>query len=325
MSRTFALAILSDVHYAAAREQERGSDYEFQSIPNPMLRVLLKSYRHLIWLRDPLAHNHLLDEFLECVGEVDYVIANGDFSCNSGFVGMSDDAAFESASECLKKLRGRFGDRLRTTFGDHELGKLSFVGGSGGMPLASFYRAQQELGLKPFWQLELGRYVLIGLVSSLVALPVFEPDTTPEERPEWMRLREQHLTEIGAAFSALKPDQRVLLFCHDPTALPFLWREEAVRNKIPQIEQTIIGHLHSNLVFRASRVLAGIPPVSFLGQSLRRMSTALCEAKYWKPFRVRLCPSLAGIELLKDGGYFTAEVDSEAGRPVFFCFHRLPR
>jgi hypothetical protein len=40
---------------------------------------------------------------------------------------------------------------------------------------------------------------------------------------------------------------------------------------------------------------------------------------------VRLCPSLAGIELLKDGGYYTVELDEAAQRPAQFEFHRLKR
>jgi hypothetical protein len=40
---------------------------------------------------------------------------------------------------------------------------------------------------------------------------------------------------------------------------------------------------------------------------------------------VRLCPSLAGIELLNDGGYYTAELDAEAKKPIQFQFHRLRR
>ena len=193
------------------------------------------------------------------------------------------------------------------------------------MRLASWRRAREELGLDPFWQLEIGSYVLLGFVSSLVALPVFEADMLPAERPEWERLRAEHLAEIRRAFDALQPGQRVLLFCHDPTALPFLWREESVRARLPQIEQTIIGHLHSNLVLWKSRLLAGMPPIRFLGHTVQRLSTALSEARHWRPFHVRLCPALAGIELLKDGGYCTLELDPEARQPARFRFHPLHR
>jgi hypothetical protein len=325
MARTVTLGILSDIHYASAAEQARGSDYGLREIANPLVRLFARTYYHFIWLREPLKQNHLLDQFLAQSASFDYVIANGDYSCNTALVGLSDDAACQSARECLAKLRQRFGQNLRANFGDHELGKIGLVGGRGGMRLASWRRARQELGLQPFWQLEIGSYVLVGLASSLVALPAFEADTLPAERKEWEQLRAEHLAEIRQAFTALQPGQRVLLFCHDPTALPFLWREPTIRARLPQIEQTVIGHLHSNLVLWKSRLLAGMPPVGFLGHTVKRLSTALSEAKHWWPFHVRLCPALAGIELLKRGGYYTAHLDPEAQHPVRFQFHRLIR
>jgi hypothetical protein len=325
MSRAFTLAILSDIHYASAAEQARGHDYESKGISNPCLRLLLKAHRHFLWLRHPHEQNHLLDAFLDRVGAADGVVANGDYTCDTAFVGVSDDAACQSARECLSKLRARFGTSFRASIGDHELGKFSFLGGQGGMRVASFYRARNELALEPLWRFELGRYVMIGIASSLVALPSFEPDTLVQERPEWERLRKEHLAEIRQAFSGLRPVQKVVLFCHDPTALPFLWREEAVRARLSQVELTIVGHLHSNLIFWKSQILAGMPPIRFLGHSVLRMSGALHEARYWKPFRVRLCPSLAGIELLKDGGFCTLQLDPDARQPVHFLRHRLPR
>ena len=325
MSRTFTLAILSDLHYAGAAERARGDDYEYRDIRNPFLRHAFRLYRHFIWMRHPLRQAGQLDRFLREVGPVDYVIANGDYSCSSAFVGLSDDASFQSAVECLGKLRAKFGPQLHLTFGDHELGKLSFLGARGGMRLAGWHRSVGELGIKPFWQIELGRYVLMGVVSSLIALPLFGADMLPEEKPTWEKLRAQHLDEICAAFAALPPDRRVLLFCHDPTALPFLAQEEVIRARLPQIEQTIIGHLHSNLYLWKSRLLAGMPVIKFLGPTGKKLSSALNQAKLWQPFNVRLCPSLAGIELLKDGGYFTVELDADAQTPARFQFHRMKR
>ena len=325
MSSTCTLGILSDIHYASKAEQARGNDYEWRAIVNPMLRTLVRLYRRFIWMHAPLNQNYFLDDFIQRAGSVDYVIANGDYSCNSAFVGVSDDAACASARECLDKLRQKFGARLRANFGDHELGKISFFGGQGGMRLASWQRARENLGLEPFWQLNIGNYALIGLVSSLVALPVYEADALPAERAEWWQLREQHLAEIRAAFAALRPSQHVLLFCHDPTALPFLWREETIRARLPQIEQTLIGHLHTHLVLWQSRILAGMPKITFLGHTPTRMSTALGQARYWRPFKIRLCPALAGIELFKSGGYYTAELDPEAKIPIRFHWHRLSR
>ena len=323
--RAFTLGILSDIHYAGAEERKRGNDFEIAAIRNPVLRRLAWGYRHYIWLREPMSQNHLLDAFIRESREWDCVIANGDYSCDSACVGVSDDAAGASVRECLGKLRRHFGGRFHAIFGDHELGKLSFFGGRGGMRVASWRRAREELGLEPFWQVTLGNYVLMGVVSSLLALPVFAADARREELPEWERLREEHLGNIRHAFAGLKPEQRVLLFCHDPTALPFLGAEPEVRAKLGQIEQTIIGHLHSNLILWKSRLLAGMPPIRFLGHTALRMSSALRRARLWRPFHVRLCPSLAGVELLKDGGYLTVELDASAVRPARFQFHPLRR
>src|SRR5206468_3920070 len=149
------LGIVSDIHYASAAEQARGNDYEWRGLPNPALRIAVRLYRRHIWLRAPTNQNHLLDQFLEKGDSFDYVIANGDYACNTAFVGLSDDAARQSARECLDKLRRKFESRLRLTFGDHELGKVSLVGGRGGMRLASWRRATEELGMDPFWQLHL--------------------------------------------------------------------------------------------------------------------------------------------------------------------------
>ena len=66
-----------------------------------------------------------------------------------------------------------------------------------------------------------------------------------------------------------------------------------------------------------------MPPVRFLGHTVARLSHALNQARYWRPFNVRLCPALAGVELLKDGGYCTLELDPEARQPSRFRFHRL--
>ena len=323
MSRSTIL-IVSDLHFAGAAEQTR-RDFEWRGIARPWLCLLAKLYYHHIWMRDPFAHNGQLERFLSHPEPPDCVVANGDFSCDSAFVGVSDDAAFQSAEECLGKLRAKFPGKLHCTLGDHELGKVWLFGERGGMRLASWTRAVDGLGLKPFWRVTRGNYVLLGVTSSLIALPVYRRDTLPDERAGWEKLRASHLAEIRQAFADLKPEQRVLLFCHDPTALPFLWDDELIRSRLPQVEQTIIGHLHTKLVFWNSRRLAGMPSVSFLGNGIHRMTTALHHARQWRPFNVRLCPSLAGIELLKDGGYYSAKIDWEARQPAQFQFHRLAR
>jgi hypothetical protein len=325
MPDTSRLGIVSDIHYAGPAEQARGNDFEIRGIPNPVLRLLVRLHRRFLWLRDPLNQNYLLENFLAKIQPCDLVIANGDYSCNSAFVGVSDDAARESARICLAKLGNQFGQRLRANIGDHELGKMSFVGMRGGMRLESWRRTTEELGVRPFWREEIGNYVLLGMTSSLLALPAYEPDTLTEERPQWQALREQHLQELRTAFDQIKPGQRLLLFCHDPTALPFLSREPVVQSRIDQIENTVIGHLHSNLILFQSRILAGMPRIAFLGHTARRLTKALGQARGWKPFKVRLCPALAGIELLHDGGFLEVELDRTARKAPKFVFRPLPR
>ena len=316
--------IVSDIHYASRAEQLR-HDHETEVIFNPFLRLLIKLFRHYIWLRAPMEKNHLLDQFIQRAGRPDWVVANGDYSCDSAFLGVSDDAAFASAQQCLGKLRNAFEPNFRAVFGDHELGKKNFFGDRGGLRLAGFHRAEKELGIDPFWKLELGNYVLFGVVSSLIALPVFESDILPEEFAEWTWLREIHLGKIRDAFAHLRPEQRVILFCHDPSALPFLWEDRVVREKISQLEQTIIGHLHSPAILWKSRLLAGIPPIRFLGITIKRTTTALNRARHWQKFHVRLCPSLAGMELLKDGGFLRVDLDLTAQTPARFERHRIQR
>lgn len=325
MSRPIKIAVLSDIHYAGPREQAEGDDYETRVIANPFLRFALRLYREHIWLRYPLRQNGQLNRFLAEVPEVDYVIANGDYSCNTSAVGLSDDAAMESAQLCIGNLRAQFGEQLRLTFGDHELGKLRLMGTRGGLRLKSWKRGREELGIQPFWRLDLGNYVLFNCVSTLIALPVFDHDILPEERETWLKLREQHFAELRAAFASLQPQQRLLFFCHDPTALPFLAQDENIRPKLAQVERTIIGHLHSNLYLRMSKLFSGLPVIRFCGHSIRRMSTALNDARHWKPFRVQLCPSLAGIQLLNDGGFLTLELDADTGSNARSQFHPLPR
>ncbi|MBI4658060.1 MAG: metallophosphoesterase [Verrucomicrobia bacterium] len=317
------VVILSDIHYGGAAEASRGWR-ETEFIKSRVLRLAVRAHRRFIWMRDPFAHNDLLDRFCAEVSQADLVIANGDFSCDTAFVGVSDEAAFQSARECLGKLRQKFGERLLATIGDHELGKRSLFGGQGGMRLASWRRMTLDLGLQPFWRVRVGRYVLLGITSSLVALPIYLPETFPEEQSDWEVLRFEHVNQIREAVRDLQPTDRLILLCHDPTALPFLWRETPVRAKADQIALTIVGHLHSKLLLWQSRWLSGMPIVSWLGYSIRRMSSALREARYWRPFRVQLCPALAGIQLLKDGGYLRLSLSEDGVTPPEIRCHPLP-
>jgi hypothetical protein len=323
VSQMIRLVVVSDIHHAGPLERARGGRIA-EDRSALWQRLLLRLHRRFLWLDNPFAHNHLLDGFLDRAGTPDWVIANGDYSCDSAYLGLSDPAAYESAALCLQRLRDRFSGRLLAIMGDHELGKRSMAGGFGGLRLASWHRTRSDLGVPPFWTQELGRYVLMGVTSTVLALPVYQGEALPEELEAWRELRRAHLAEIAAAFGRLRSDQRVILFCHDPSALPFLWRETAVREHVAQIEQTVVGHLHSPLILWQSRLLAGMPRLTFLGSTAERLSSALQEAGHWRHFRVRLCPSLTGIQLRQDGGFFRVLLDPEAREPARFTFQPLP-
>jgi hypothetical protein len=154
-------------------------------------------------------------------------------------------------------------------------------------------------------------------------MPVYERETLEAERASWWELRRQHLHGIDAVLNALSAGDRLILFCHDPTALPYLWELESMRNKERQIERTVIGHLHSSLLLKQSRVLAGMPKISFCGQGVRRMTSALSRGRDWRHFKVLLCPSLAGLQLTRRGGFYSAEIDPSGKAPARFELHPI--
>ena len=171
-------------------------------IANPLLRAFARVFRHLVWMRHPLDQGLQLDRFLARSGRWIFAWPTAIIPATPARLGVGDPASFQSAQECLGKLRAKLGERARFTIGDHDLGKLAFFGGKGGMRLASWLCATQQLGLQPFWKLSIGRYILMGVASPLIALPANQPDTLPDEWPAWQRLREAHLAEIRAAFDA---------------------------------------------------------------------------------------------------------------------------
>lgn len=180
--KTFRIAVVSDVHCAAAEERERCANFNYrQRIENPAARVAGRLFHHVLWLREHGAHNHLLEKFIAAAGQPDLVVGNGDYSCDFARVGVSNAAAFASAEECLGQLRARFGENFRATLGDHELGKVGLFGEHGSMPLASWQRATKGLRIDPFWSVSFGKYILLGITSSLVALPLFKTDLAAEE------------------------------------------------------------------------------------------------------------------------------------------------
>jgi hypothetical protein len=318
------ILVLSDVHYACEAEAARG-EFEIEAVKHPVARAWVTAWMRLIWMRRPGPQNGLLERFLHVAGDADLVVANGDHTVNSAFVGLSDPASLESARICLDKLRRRFGDALCATIGDHELGKNGFAVECGGMRLESFHLARESLGLKPVWRTDLGAYSVIGVTSSLLALSLYEAELRVDEAGEWRRLAREHAEEVVATFRGVAKDRRILLFCHDPSALPFLRELPGIRDEMGRIEATVIGHLHSGSIFEMAGCLAGVPKLPLPGAALRRINAGLNRARVWRAFRTRFCPCLAGIQLLGDGGFLEIELDEEGQTPATFHTHAWKR
>jgi len=318
------LAVISDLHYAGPLETAGGHPRAGLT-QNPLANAFMHAWDRWFWMRDPFAHNAMLDDFIAQVPPTHRVVANGDYSCDAACVGMADAAAFESASLCLGKLRTAFAGRLQLVLGDHELGKQSFIGGRGGLRLEAWHASTSELQLKPLWTEHHGNLVLLGVTSSLVGLELLRRDAPDSDWPEWQRLRSEHIAAIADVFRNLKPSERVALFCHDPGALPFLLNLPEVAGRMDRIESTVVGHLHSQLVFTLSRLLAGAPQVRFLGATAQRWSGALNRARQWKPFKPVLCPAMAGIELTGRGGWLELALDVGRGRLISAQVRPMPR
>jgi hypothetical protein len=317
--------ILSDIHYACEAERSRGST-ESKAISNPVLRVLVWLFRRFMWVGAPMSQNHFLNHILEEIAEnpklnLELVVANGDFTSDTKFIGVVDDPAFESAQIALNQLRTAFGDRFQPVYGDHEIGKMSLFGGKGGPKIKSWQRAKDELHIPPCWSREIGNYTLLGVTSTVLAQPVYEAEMEKSELEEWGKIRQQHLSDIDCVLTKLEKHQRLIIFCHDPSALNFLINDTCLHQKLHQVESTIIGHLHSPLILSAARMLAGMPTIHCLGNSIRRMSQALHEARQWECLKLRICPSVNGIRLLRDGGYYILSLDPTAKSPAEFEFH----
>ncbi len=317
------ILVFSDVHYACEAERARGHT-ESKVISNPLLKLPVWFFRRFFWQGAPMAQNHFLDHVLASTSgnhNFDLVVVNGDFTSDTRFIGVADDAAFESAKICIEKIKSVFGDTFQPVYGDHEIGKMSLFGGQGGPLIRSWRRTKDELGIEPCWRRQLGNYVVMGVTSTVLAQPVYEAEMLSEELDEWNSIREQHISEINVILEDLQPEQRLIIFCHDPTALNALIHDTHLQQKLNQVETTFIGHLHSPLILSAARMLAGMPTIRFLGNSIRRMSQALNAAREWECLNLRICPSINGIRLLRDGGYYTLSLDPAAKSPVKYEFH----
>lgn len=98
---------------------------------------------------------------------------------------------------------------------------MSLFGGVGGPRFAS---SRLDDGTRHPTALDppLTSHVLIGVTSSLIGLAAFKPEIVPGEWESWARLRPTTSKDLKDAFASVPANRRIILFCHDPTALP-LW------------------------------------------------------------------------------------------------------
>ena len=288
------ILIVSDIHYACDREKAR-VDFRTAGISNPLTRFLVGTWSDWLWEGDPFARNDAFERFLARDFYADLVVANGDYTADTAFIGIADSAAHESALHVMTQLEQRFGKQLKGIIGDHELGKISPDGGRGGMRLDALHASHNLPAVSSQWSQHTERLSLIGVNSTLIALPVLERDMLPSEKQDWLRHSAEHIDWIRSTFENLPSEQRIVLFCHDPTALPYLHRIPEIRKRLHQIQHTVIGHLHSDWILNTANQLTWFPRIHQLGAGVQRVSQGLNESRCWRDFNLLFCPALDGI------------------------------
>lgn len=318
--------LFGDVHYAGPQESARGLT-ETEIDVSLLQKSMVMFYRKFLWLADPIAHAHQFGRLLEKMEliKADEAICLGDLSMDTAFVGLSDPATLESAKAMMAMATESLSAPLTWLMGDHELGKTSMIGKRGGPRIKSLQLWEKNLGLPVHWHYSWEGWRFIGVCSTLAGYQVYAPEFPEPERDEWDRAEANHRQWMRETFTSVQPDERIILFCHDPSALGFMAQIPEIREKMPQIATTWVGHMHSSLVERAGVLLSGIPPIHSMGTSIRRFSVALQKAKVWPQFRMKLCPSPSGSELLRDGGFYEMILHADPARSTPCCiFHPNP-
>lgn len=295
------LAVISDIHLVGPAELAlaNASYGDLRRHPDPLARVWR---RGLYRVRRRFWNGHLKwrhTAFLRALDEVagrkpDWVVANGDYGGDLGGVGLSHQATLDSASVVVEMIRSRFPERSRFVFGDHDLGKYSTLLREGGIRLNSLDVGERQLQIPSFWHEVDEEFHLIGVNSSLFTLDLFLPEALTEEIPEWHRRRAEHIELVTRAFHELPTRGRVILFCHDPSALTALSQLPIIRRRLPQIELTVIGHLHSPTLLRLTRYAARFSRWKPRYPVARIVAHGLAGARYWNEFHPVVCPSTFG-------------------------------
>lgn len=314
------LAVISDIHVLGPGEHERERDLrEGLSRDAGWVRGAWRHFLHMarmrFWNWIPESRYACFLQALQDIQDFhpDWVVANGDYAGDARGVGLSDDATFESAAGVITLIREIFPDRCHFIFGDHDIGKYSTGLRQGGIRLASLDAGEQKLGLRSFWQEQLDRIHLIGVNSSLLTLDYFLPEALKEEIPEWEKRRDAHESQVTAAFEGLPKEARVILFCHDPSALGLLANNPAIKARQKQIELTVLGHLHEPRLLTLVQRLPKLPEWNPKYPVARIISKGIRNAKTWSMFNPIVCPSPFGTGNHLSGGLLFIE-DHGTGR-----------
>lgn len=325
------LAVISDIHVLGPSELKAARDAHDRAhngLPpwRRRWRKGLHNVRSRFWngrleLREP-AFRHALARLLEY--DPDWVICNGDFGGDYGGTGLSNDATFDSAGAAVRLMRDLFNGSCRFVFGDHDLGKYSTMLREGGIRINSLERGEKALGIPSFWHVVDEDYHLIGVNSSLCTLDLFLPEALTHEVPEWERRRAEHIELISHAFDGLPRHARVILFCHDPSALTALAQVPVVQRRLGHIELTVVGHYHNpgllKLVKLAQRTTRNWNPRYPVARIIAR---GLQGMDVWRQFKPVVCPSTFGTGHHMAGGLLLIEKD--AGGALVTRKLRLPR
>ena len=318
------IAVVSDFHVAGPLERDK-ADECYRQVGHGLHPLRRKLRKGLHRMRGGLwnAHPEWREEaFLKALGIVhayrpDWVVANGDYGGDHGGVGISDAATFESAAAVVQTIRDHFRDHARFVFGDHDLGKYSTLLREGGIRLKSLELGERRLGIPSFWHEVDEDIHLIGVNSSLFTLDLFLPEAIAEEIPKWRRKREQHIEHVSHAFDGLPREARVILFCHDPSALHALSQLPVVMDRRKHIEITVVGHLHSPSLMKLARIL----PVNRSRWRpkypvARIIAHGLEGVKSWRQFNPVVCPSTFGTGHHVRGGLLFIEKNEAGGLVV---------
>ncbi len=312
------LAVISDIHVLGPGEHERARELvadirRHHGVVRGVWRRFLHGARARFWNWHPESRRACFLKALEDMHAYhpDWVVANGDYGGDAEGVGLSHASTYESAAGVITLMREVFPDRCHFIFGDHDIGKYSTVMRQGGIRLASLDVGEQQLGIRSFWHEQTDGFHLIGVNSSLITLDYFLPEALTEEIPEWKRRRDEHERQVSETFSGLAKDARVILFCHDPSALGVLDKNPAIREKKEQIELTVLGHLHEPRLLSIIQKLPRLPDWKPRYPVARIISDGLRTAQAWSDFNPIVCPSPFGTGHHLSGGLLYIEKSAD--------------